>query len=263
MPTNANKRPGDSAESAPGGRNNPLAGQDADADTTDQRSRAQLIRETRIAALERLSVFIAHDLRNPLGVIRLAVSLLRRRLSKIDFDLECLNEIDTEIRIADEILTSLLDATRDRELESRDVELGPLLDDVTRSIDASGRVQWSIRLGPKPLSLHCDPDQIRQVFRNVLRNAVEAMKGRGTVEIDGRRDGAQYVIDVHDSGPGVSAEIRAHLFEPLVSSKRVGAGLGLVICRRIVEQHGGTIDLLMNEEPGATFRIVLPTIAAR
>jgi signal transduction histidine kinase len=242
---------------------NARAGQEDRAATTDQQVREQLIRETRLAALERLSVFVAHDLRNPLGVIRLATSLLRRRLSKIEFDLECLNEIEAEIQTADEILTGLLDATRGRAPELREVELGPLLDEAARRTDASGRVQWAVQLGPEPVTVWCDPDQIRQVFRNVLRNAVEAMKGRGTVMISGRPDGAKFVIDVRDSGPGVSADIRADMFEPLVTSKRVGAGLGLTVSRRIVEQHGGTIELITDDQPGAAFRIILPTLAAQ
>lgn len=236
---------------------------DLRAAATDQELRDQLVRETRIATLDQLSAFVAHDLRNPLGVIRLAASLLRRRLAKIDFDLECLNEIEAEVQTADSILTNLLDATRSRDPDPREVDLGPLLADAARDVDPSGRLRWSIALRPDVGTAWCDPDQIRQVFKHVLRNAVEAMKGQGTIAIDGRRDGTKQVIHVRDSGPGVAAEIRADLFEPLVTTKRVGAGLGLTICRRILEHQGGSIDLVLDEKPGAAFQITLPIAAAR
>lgn len=223
------------------------------------RIRDLLVRQTRLAAIGQLSAGIAHDLRNPLGVIRNATYLLRRRLAKGDAKTgELLKMIDDEVKSADAIITNLMEMTRGRDPERSDVDLGALASAITARIDASGRVSWRIEAAPSPFMLWCDPSQFRQVLDNLCRNSVEAMKGRGQVQIAAWRSDESDFIEVRDSGPGVAPEVRERLFEPLITSKKTGTGLGLLICRQIVERHGGAIGLEQRDGPGAVFRIALP-----
>ena len=166
--------------------------------------------------------------------------------------------IEDEVKTADAIITNLMESTRGREPECCELDLSALLSELTAHIDASGRVQWTIQTAQAPCLLWCDPGQFRQVLDNLLQNAVEAMKGKGPITIAAWRDGPHDYVEVRDGGPGIAAEIRPVLFDPLVTTKRSGTGLGLMTCRRIVERHGGSINLIDRSEPGAAFRIALP-----
>lgn len=226
-----------------------------------RRVRDELIRQTRLSAIGQLSSSVAHDLRNPLGVIRNAVYLLRRRMAKTDLKPDLLNMIDDEVKSADAIITNLMEMTRGREPRRSDVDLHALVNELAARIDSSGRIEWSIETEPSPFLLWCDPGQFRQVLDNLLQNAVEAMKGRGPVRITAWREVSLDIVELRDSGPGIAPEIRDVLFEPLVTTKRTGTGLGLMVSRQIVARHGGTIEWVDNGEPGATFRITLPAHA--
>jgi signal transduction histidine kinase len=222
------------------------------------RAREQTVRQVRIAAISQLSSSIGHDLRTPLGVIRNAVYLLRRRLAATDAKADLLNMIDGEVKTADAIISNLMASTRSREPECCEVDLSALLRELMAQIDASGRVQWTVETPTTPYLVWCDPIQFRQVLDNLLQNAVEAMKGKGPITVAAWCDGSSDFIEVRDSGPGVAAEVRPVLFDPLVTTKRSGTGLGLATCRRIVERHGGTINLVDRGDSGAAFRIELP-----
>lgn len=230
-----------------------------------ERVRGELVRQTRFAAIGQLSASIAHDLRNPLGVIRNAVYLLRRRLTKIGEKPDLLNMIDEEVLAADAIITNMMEMTRGREPARDRVDLGAMLREITTRMDSSGRITWRIDMQHEPFWLWCDPSQFRQVLQNLLRNSVEAMKGQGTVIVEASEQGEWRRIRIHDAGPGISNDVIPHLFEPLMTTKKGGTGLGLMICKQIIERHGGSIALIprleSDREPGATFEIRLPNHA--
>lgn len=220
--------------------------------------RDQLVKQTRLAAIGQLSASIAHDLRNPLGVIRNAAYLLRRRFGKSSEHLDMLNMIEEEVRTADTIITNLMEMTRGRDPKCGETEIGAMVRELTRRLDASGRINWLCDLKPNPFVAWVDAGQFRQVLQNLLQNAVESMKGRGDVTIAAwRAAGADY-LEVRDTGPGIPDEIRPRLFEPLVTSKKTGTGLGLLLCRQIVSRHGGEISVAEKSGTGACFRIRLP-----
>jgi len=114
---------------------------------------------------------------------------------------------------------------------------------------------------PQGLPLDADPDQLARVVTNLLINASQAMNGAGRVWIDGQREGSTTTLRVRHEGPGVPAEVRDRIFEALFTTKAKGSGLGLALCRRILEAHGGTIGLDPSES-GAAFKIVVPDAAA-
>jgi two-component system sensor histidine kinase AtoS len=115
------------------------------------------------------------------------------------------------------------------------------------------------RAQPDPFLVRADAVQFRQVFDNLIKNALDALAGRGDIRVEAEEQGGRCTVMFSDSGPGVSPDIREQLFEPLFSTKAKGTGLGLWICRQIIERHGGTIELVEIPGRGLAFRISLPS----
>jgi signal transduction histidine kinase len=218
---------------------------------------------TQQAKVERLSTFgqlvgsIGHELRNPLGVIESSLFILRKQLGDDDPKAKKhADRIGEQLGIASHIITDLLDMIRDRPLQ---VERVPLAEVVR---DACG----AITLGERKLHLAGlevlgevpgDRVQLRQVFVNLIENAAQAVDESGELFIAGQREGARVKVSVEDTGPGLAPHIHARLFEPLMTTKARGIGLGLSLVKRIVERHGGSIRY----EPmtrGARFVVELP-----
>jgi signal transduction histidine kinase len=145
-----------------------------------------------------------------------------------------------------------------------------LIDEVheTLGLLPDGPIRW-ISAVERGLAVDADPDQLFRVLLNLARNAVEAMESRSAadpardqIRITGRREGTVVVIEVADTGPGVSEQARTHLFEAFASGRTGGTGLGLVIAAELVRAHGGEIRLIEGTI-GATFRIAIPDRAVQ
>jgi len=109
-----------------------------------------------------------------------------------------------------------------------------------------------------------DRDQLTQVLVNLVKNAEEAMVGRaGAIHVRIKAGDEQVVLEVEDEGPGIPAELKARLFEPYVTTKPQGTGLGLAIALRIIQEHGGQLDVTDGQAGGALFRISLPRVSVR
>jgi PAS domain S-box-containing protein len=222
------------------------------------RVRDQLVTQTRLATLGQVASTIAHELRNPLGSVRNAVYYLRRHVAKGNAELtEFLQIIDVEVSTADRIINNLLEMSRAKQPLIQAVNLAQAVAEAFGHLKYPGQGDYCCRLDPDPFMVHADPAQLQQVLTNLLTNAVQAIAGKGEIIITGRRNGSQDMITIQDNGPGIPAEERTRIFEPLFSTKAKGTGLGLTICRQIVAKHGGTIDLV-DSTHGAVFRIVLP-----
>ncbi len=223
------------------------------------RIRAELAHQDRLATVGQLAASIAHDLRNPLGVIRNASYLQRRRIGKPDTRVDLLDMIDAEVKTANTIITNLMELARGEAPAKAHIDLGPLVNETAQRIDSSGRVEWHFEADTAPFRLWCDVNQFRQVLRNLLGNAVEAMQGQGRVFVTARRHVDADCLRIRDTGPGVSAEVREKLFRSMVTTKQSGTGLGLMLCRQIVQRHGGTIRFIPEAEAGgAEFEVCLP-----
>ncbi len=222
------------------------------------RLRERLVRQTQLATIGQLSASIAHDLRNPLGVIRNAAFLLKRKVSKDDARLqEYLKIIDDETSSADQIIGALMAMTRGEAPKKEPVELCRLVKDALSRMSIPDTVRWHSECHPDPFVVHADPTQLVQVVRNLFLNSVQAMEGAGTITVTTGRDGRFDEITVADTGPGIPPEVRRQIFEPLFTTKVKGTGLGLAISRQIVERHGGTLEAL-DSQGGAVFHIRLP-----
>ncbi len=215
------------------------------------------------ARVERLSTFgqlvgsIGHDLRNPLGVIESSVYILRGRIGQDDRAKKHLDRIGEQLGVANGIITNLLDMIRNRPLTKERVALGDLVQGACDSVQRPEEVHVGV-VGIDGLEVNGDAVQLRQVFVNLVTNAVEAAAPAGEVTVRGARVGDTVEIAVEDTGPGVDPATARRLFEPLITTKEKGIGLGLALVKRIVERHDGTVGYQPRGTGGARFTVRLP-----
>jgi PAS domain S-box-containing protein len=235
-----------------------------------------LVRKERLAVLGQLAGGVAHQIRNPLGAIKNAAYILDRRLrdhheeslstptadgpakSDIAHAIEIMHD---EVQRANQIITDLLDYARVRVPVRRLTSLAAL---VEQAVDAQ-HVPSSVvvvRQLPELPSIAVDGDQLQGALFNLVRNAIEAMPDGGTLAIDAELREGSVVVRVGDTGTGIPEEVRGRLFEPLVTTKPLGLGLGLVTARTLVEGQGGTIACIGSDEHGTRFEITLPIAPA-
>ena len=214
---------------------------------------SQQARSERLSTFGQLVGSIGHELRNPLGVIESSLYILRGGTGTDDKTKKHVDRIGEQLGIANAIISDLLDIIRDKPLISEPVRL--------REVVESAALQLRLALPLEPLAsipdVRGDPSQLLHVFVNLLQNAQQAAGPEGTVSLDASVDGPMVAIGISDSGPGVDAAVRARLFEPLVTTRQKGIGLGLALVKRIVERHGGSVAYAPRGQ-GARFLVRLP-----
>lgn len=220
---------------------------------------AQAARAERLSTYGQLVGSIGHELRNPLGVIETSLYLLGQRAPQDPAAQKHLARIGAQVKLANGIITHLLDLISDRPLVRAPVELGPLVREAAEAVARPPGVAFELPPtdGP-PAKVSGDAVQLRQVLVNLVQNAVEASGAEGVVRVALLREGDGWAVEVRDAGPGVPAEVRSRLFEPLTSGRAKGVGLGLALAKRVVERHGGSVDYAHGEPRGAVFTVHLP-----
>jgi signal transduction histidine kinase len=220
-----------------------------------------LVRKEKLAVLGQVVGCIGHELRNPLGVMSNAVYFLQTVLPAADETTrEYLNIIKDEIANANRIVTDLLDSVRSKPPHPEAVGVRKVIERILHQLTIPDSV--SVRLDiPEALpALLVDAMQIKQVFRNLISNGVEAMPGGGALEIralENKPDGT-ITVSVRDSGSGMTPEQLGKLFQPLFTTKARGIGLGLVVVKNLIEANGGTVEVQSEAGKGSMFSIVLP-----
>ena len=220
---------------------------------------AQKARTERMATFGQVVASIGHELRNPLGVAESSVFLLEKRVGADAGAKKHLQRIGEQIAVANGIVSALLDLVRDRPMDAQPLVLSEV---VARAVDLVPRPA-GVELDVKPLDglrVLGDAAQLRQVFVNLVQNAVEACGETGAVTVDGRMVDGKVEISVEDTGHGLDASVKARLFEPLITTKSKGVGLGLALVKRIVERHQGTIGHVTPPTRGARFILTLPGV---
>jgi len=225
----------------------------------------RLLQNERMALLGTFASGLAHEVRNPLNSIALQLSLLERRIAGAEPRLrDQLSElavvIREEIRRLDALVGDFLFFSRTSRIQLQPTDLDALVDEVTRLLRPEARGAGVTlrrqRAGALLPSLRADPEKLKQVVINLVRNAIEAMPEGGSVALESAlRDGSA-VIEVKDNGPGLPE--RVDIFQLFVTTKPKGTGLGLSIAQQIVHAHGGSITASSEPGQGATFTVALP-----
>jgi two-component system nitrogen regulation sensor histidine kinase GlnL len=235
---------------------------------------AEVRRGETLTAAGRMAVGIAHEVRNPLGAIRGAVQLLSRELGDSPLR-EYTTVLLTEVDRVNRIIEMLLDLARPVQLRPVSLNLHHLLERVALLTEEAARQQGVTivrRYDPSLPAIRGDEDRMVQVFHNLVRNAIDAMKNGGrltlvtrmsTDPLFGKVDlgsGHRSMVEaqVIDEGAGIPADVRAKIFDPFFTTKDRGLGLGLAICHRIVEEHQGAITIDSTEGRGTTVTCFLP-----
>jgi signal transduction histidine kinase len=193
-------------------------------------------------------------------VVESSAFLLRQRLGQLGVEdpgvTRHLDKITAEVQRSNKTISDLLELARSRPPRRRRVMARPVLEQIVTTAALPPAVQVSVT-APEDVTVDVDPDQLGRVVGNLLLNASQAMNGQGTIRVEAERHGNETQVRVADNGPGVTAEVRHRVFEALFTTKAKGSGLGLALCRRITEAHGGTIDLERSER-GASFLVSIP-----
>jgi PAS domain S-box-containing protein len=237
-------------------------------DLTEQVATQQrLIQREKLASLGEMAAGVAHEIRNPLGGIKMATRLLSSGELGGKIPQEMAHSILSGIGEIEVIIAELLDYARETRLDYQEYPLGRILTPVVEAFTAEAArrtVHVTARGLDADLLAMVDGPRMRQVFTNVMKNAVEATEARpgGRVDVRLYAQGALAVVDVTDNGVGMRPEQREKVFLPFFTTKPAGTGLGMAIVKKIMDLHGGEIEIDTVPEKGTTVRLVIPRAAA-
>jgi two-component system, sporulation sensor kinase E len=239
--------------------------------TESRRTAQQTIESERLNALTLLAAGVAHEIGNPLNSLHIHLQLMERKAQELNLNAkaELLQSIDvarSEVRRLDSIVTQFLRAIRPSRPRLHPENVNMIVEEAVRFFtpeiqDRDIVVEQELR-ADLPL-LQLDREQIKQVFYNVIKNSLEAMKRHGTLRIRTDLDDTHVMVSFIDTGGGMSAENLGRVFEPYFTTKPSGTGLGLLIVRRIVREHGGELSIESSQDKGLTLTIRLPYIERR
>ncbi len=219
----------------------------------------QLGRRERLVVLGQLAGSVAHEIRNPLGVMKNSIYFLRlTQKLKDPKALQHLGLIEDEINRANRIIVELLDYARDPTSQIESFDLQDAFYKALALVEMPESVHLEHDFADEPLKVSADAGQIERILANLLRNAVQAMPDGGLLTLACRRDGDEIHAVVLDTGVGIAEENLDKVFEPLYTDKAKGIGLGLPLSQRYAQLNGGRIECESRAGEGATFRLVLP-----
>lgn len=214
-------------------------------------------RAERLSLLGETAAALAHEVRNPLGAIKLFISLLRRDVSDRPGAVKLINQVDTSISALDNVVSNILQFSRDKKPTFAPVNVHAILQEQMIAVrpSESSKVFFETDFRGNPFCFGHD-SSLRQVFYNLLLNGCQAMRWNGTIKITTSDSEDGLSITITDSGPGIPEEALDNIFDPFFTTKNEGTGLGLAIVRQIIDQHEGRISA--SQKGGAEFTVVLP-----
>jgi two-component system, sporulation sensor kinase A len=215
-----------------------------------------MIRSEKMSIAGQLAAGIAHEIRNPLTSIKGFLQLLQAGVNRKDVYYKIMIE---EIEKMETITSELLFISKPLTDNKQEESLFEMIEDVMELLRPQAKLK-NITLdvnGEEP-SVYCDKSQIKQVFINIIKNAIEAMEEPGKITVMIREMNHEIIIDIVDEGPGIAEEVIHKLGEPFFTTKQQGTGLGLMITKQLLERHQAMLEILQNEVKGSTFRIIFP-----
>ncbi|WP_309398995.1 sensor histidine kinase [Cerasicoccus maritimus] len=235
--------------------------------TEDKLSTEQLIQDEKISSIFDLAAGVAHELGNPLNSINIHLQLLERQVKKLQDEAaakkmqKAVDVCTNEVQRLDGIISNFLQAIRPQPLDLQEVLLLDVLDEVLNFLGAELTnlgVNIDVTVDGEPPVVLGDRNQIKQVFFNVVKNAMEAMDAGGELRIDSREDDEYVFLSFADTGVGIAQEDLSKIFQPYHTTKTTGNGLGMMICRRIMRDHGGQIGLDSRPNAGTVVTLQFP-----
>jgi two-component system, NtrC family, sensor histidine kinase HydH len=245
----------------------------AEANRSLRQAQEEARRAERLAALGQLSAGLAHEIRNPLGVIKGSAEILSQKLTGADeLAKELSGYIYTEVNRLSALVGRFLDFARPSQLNIKPEDVPVLLEKCIKTVAEQGATAKTKIVRDYASSLPralIDAELCEQAFTNLLLNACEAMGegGQLTIRVAPAKSSGeaarQIAVEIADSGPGVPAEMKEQIFNPFFTTKKSGVGLGLAIVSKIVDSHGGAVKLVSAPGEGACFRVTLPAESAQ
>jgi signal transduction histidine kinase len=206
----------------------------------------------KLATIGELSARLSHDMRNPLSNLNMCLKLIDEKNTDegVRKKIEIMNRSIT--RLSHQI-DNVLDFVRTKEPTLSTWNLNLILQESINQIDVPDMIK--ISLPEQNLLIKCDKEQFEILFLNLVKNSTESIEGKGFIKIESKETSKEITIQIQDSGPGIPEQYLEQIFDPLVTFKSRGTGLGLASCQNIVKSHGGTISVKNNP---TTFTIILP-----
>lgn len=237
-------------------------------DVTEEKvSMEEMIESERTSSIVGLAAGVAHELGNPLNSLTIHLQLIERKLKKLALEeegqklSESLEVCQGEVKRLDEIITHFLEAVRPQKPELNELDLVGLVDEVLRVQEAELRdrnLDVNVEVDSELPAILGDRGQIKQVFFNIIKNAMEAMQPGGELRIVTRRDDEYVYMQFMDTGSGISDEDLSRVFQAYYTTKKEGHGLGMMIVQRIMREHGGHISLESRKDKGTAITLQFP-----
>ncbi|MFO1435534.1 MAG: ATP-binding protein [Gammaproteobacteria bacterium] len=230
-----------------------------------QESELRLVQAAKLTVVGEMAAIMAHEVRTPLGILRSSGQLLAREPSLTTEGREMVDFVLSETERLNRLITSLIDCARPRPPHFEVTNLHHIIEravDLVSAQTSSRAINISTQLHATEPELRCDQEQLLQVFLNLLMNAAQAISSRGRILVTTAQQNHSIVVNVEDDGPGIPAERRDKIFDPFVSYRSGGIGLGLTVVHQIIKAHGATITVEQSDWGGALFRLIFPNRAA-
>ena len=226
-----------------------------------EETQERLIRSERLAVMGNMAAYVAHEIRNPLATIGGFARSILRASNQDDQIRQSAGIIVEEVSRLEKILANIMDFSKPVESVKVASQINEILENTCSLLDPyfkNGRIKLVKKFNSMVPEIVIDPTQIKQVFLNLIKNAVESMHGGGTLTLETEVEDEHIKINITDTGEGMTDEIMQNIFVPFFTTKVDGTGVGLAVSHKIVDNHGGHIKVKSSMQEGTTFSIYLP-----
>ena len=232
--------------------------------TERKKLEAQLVESQRLAAIGEAAAMVGHDLRNPLQAMTSALYLAKRRVASEKAEdrkeaAKLVDALDDEIQYMNKIVSDLQDYARPVGVDLAETNLPDLVKETVSNVKIPRNVEVAVNVGADLSNVKLDPALFRRVLTNMILNAVQAMPKGGKLTITALKRQDSLTVDVQDTGVGIPPASMKKIFSPFFTTKAQGQGLGLAVCKRLMEVQGGTIEAASRVGEGSTFTLKIPT----